>query len=481
MENLSAKVAAINCDDDENKAFCGTMGVKGFPTLKTIKPGKKFGKPIVSDYNGERSAKAIADTLIDTIPNHVTKVTDDTLVKFLHDYNHMPKAILFADKGLVSPLLKSLAIDFKDVIKVAQIHKKQEASIKEFGIEKFPTLLLLPGPEAKGEIFLGEMKNKDELIAFLSQAAPPNPEPSISKGSTPKKPAKKDDKKKPKKEKSKDQKIVEEERAKLKDSFDSKVPPPDGYQSVTGDFPIETEAADKPKMPLMHIQNIRNPEELNTKCLAEKSGTCILAFVPEKRTPLATKVLRSLAEINDHFLKSKTKAPSFYAIPLEGMGMDSLKGSLGDDGEVELVAVNRKRGWWRHFNGNPAMEKESIEEWIDEIRFGGKEDEKLKLPDDNSFFGTEKVEKYDPTAFKAPVDDNEEPAQDWDAEIKAAEAAASAAAESADAEESAAPKADPVEEPVAKEADPVAEESTSEQPLETPEKTAEPGKDHDEL
>lgn len=481
VENLSAKVAAINCDDDENKSFCGGMGVKGFPTLKTIKPGKKPGKPIVSDYNGERSAKAIADTLIDTMPNHVVKVTDETLEKFLKDGNHMPKAILFSDKGPTSPLLKSLAIDFKDAIKVAQIHKKQKAAIELFEVKKFPTLLLLPGPEAKGEIFLGEMKNKHELVAFLSKAAPPNPEPAVS--TPPKKPAKKDDKKKPKKAESKDQKIIKEEKENLKDSFESTVPPPQGYESATDEFPVPTEAGDSLKIPVMHIANLQSPEELNEKCLKESSGTCLLAIIPEKRSPLATSVLRSLAEINDHFVKSKTKVFPFYAIPLEGMGMESLKGSLGFGGEVELVAVNRKRGWWRHFNGDPKMEKESIEQWIDQIRFGGKEEEKMKLPDDNSFLGTEKTEKYDPTALKAPLD-NEEEGQDWDAEIKAAEAAARAAAESADVEEPSTPKPDTVEEPVVvPEQAPVPE---TEEPVAAPETPAPEAKteaevEHDEL
>lgn len=486
VENLSAKVAAINCDDDDNKAFCGQMGVKGFPTLKTVKPGKKPGKPIVSDYTGERTAKAIADALIDTIPNHVIKVTDDNLEKFLKDWNHMPKAILFADKGSTSPLLKSLAIDFKDSLKIAQIHKKQEGCIEAFGITEFPRLLLLPGPEAKGEIFLGEMKDKDELVAFLSQAASPNPEADLITITEPKKSSsKKGDKTKTKPKKkdsmSEDQKIIKEEKEKLKDAFDSFVPPPDGFQSASADFPVPTEQVDISKTPVMHIQNIRTPEELNEKCLSEDTGTCILAFVPQKRTPLATQVLRSLAEINDHFLKTKTKAFPFYAIPLEGMGMDSLQGSLGDDGEVELIAVNRKRGWWRHFNGIPTMTKEAIEEWIDEIRFGGKEEEKLKLPDDNSFVGTDRVEKYDPTEFRAPIDDeDEESEQDWDAEIKAAEAAASAAAENADVEESVTPEADPVEEPVAHEADPVVETS-SEEPTVAPEETPAPETDHDEL
>lgn len=36
LEGL-AQVAAMNCDDDQNKELCAAMGVKGFPTLKTVR------------------------------------------------------------------------------------------------------------------------------------------------------------------------------------------------------------------------------------------------------------------------------------------------------------------------------------------------------------------------------------------------------------------------------------------------------------
>src|SRR5256886_7068529 len=52
-----AKVAAINCDEDENKAFCGQMGVQGFPTLKIVKPSrdsKRYGSPALEVRSEER-------------------------------------------------------------------------------------------------------------------------------------------------------------------------------------------------------------------------------------------------------------------------------------------------------------------------------------------------------------------------------------------------------------------------------------------
>lgn len=176
-----AKVAAVDCDEESNKPFCGKFGVQGFPTLKIVKPGKTPGKPIVEDYNGARTAKGIVDAVVEKMPNLVKKVEDKTLEKFLAESNETAKAILFTDKGKTSALMKSIAIEFKGGIEVAQIREKEKASMSLFGITKVPTLLLLPGgKEAQGIVYEGELK-KEPMVAFLSQAAAPNPDPAPAK------------------------------------------------------------------------------------------------------------------------------------------------------------------------------------------------------------------------------------------------------------------------------------------------------------
>lgn len=117
-----AKVAAVDCDEEVNKPFCGTMGVQGFPTLKIVRPGKKAGRPTVEDYQGARTAKAIVDAVIDKIPNHVKRLKDADYAEWVAESG--PKAILFSDKGTVSALLKSVAIEFLGVLGVGQIRDK---------------------------------------------------------------------------------------------------------------------------------------------------------------------------------------------------------------------------------------------------------------------------------------------------------------------------------------------------------------------
>lgn len=66
-----AKVAAVNCD--QHKSLCSTHGVRGYPTIKTRRPGSKE----LQEYNGDRGAKALSDYVLYMLPNHVVTVNND--------------------------------------------------------------------------------------------------------------------------------------------------------------------------------------------------------------------------------------------------------------------------------------------------------------------------------------------------------------------------------------------------------------------
>lgn len=202
-----AKIAAIDCDDDKNKQTCGQYGVQGFPTLKIFRPSSKKGKPTVEgmfyfiqspqtllimiDYNGARTAKAITDTLAEHIPNHVVKVTDDKLDGFLNNKNETAKAILFTNKGTTAALWKSLAVDFLDNIIFAQIRDTHKEALKTFGVEKAPTIILLPGGDVAAKVYDGKME-KAPLAKFFgvikptdSKKEPKKKQPESDKESSP--------------------------------------------------------------------------------------------------------------------------------------------------------------------------------------------------------------------------------------------------------------------------------------------------------
>lgn len=169
------KVAAVNCDDDANKPLCGKMGVKGFPTLKIVRPGKKPGKPRVDDYMGERTAKAIRDAVVDKMPNHVQRVKDDSVEKFVEADPEKPKALFFGQKGLVPAFVKALAVDFKGVVDVGYARDADKEVLKRFDVKGSPAVVVLPGNGAAHVLYDGEVK-KAPLLDFMSKYATPNPD-----------------------------------------------------------------------------------------------------------------------------------------------------------------------------------------------------------------------------------------------------------------------------------------------------------------
>lgn len=352
-----AKVAAVDCDDDANKPFCGTMGVQGFPTLKIVRPGAKKGKPVVEDYQGPRTAKGIVDAVVDKINNHVQRVSDKEIDNFLSTKNESAKAILFTEKGTTSALLKSLAIDFLDVITMGQVRNTQKKAVEMFGIETFPSLVLLPGGDQDSIVYDGELK-KEAMVKFLSQAGSPNPDPapkkSKSKSSTPKKPA---------------------TSAETKPDTEPSAEAEEKVTEPVGDENIQKPVVFDGPLPLPIINSA---EKLVSNCLGAKSHTCVLAFVPkENRGDSADKALSSLAQLA-HKHAGKRQLFPMYEVHTDDAHSKDVLSALELSGDVQVLAVNARRGWWRLYEGED-FGHESIESWVDQIRLG--EGVKRKLPE----------------------------------------------------------------------------------------------------
>ncbi|KAK0754346.1 hypothetical protein B0T18DRAFT_477443 [Schizothecium vesticola] len=362
LEGL-AKVAAVNCDEDENKQLCGVMGVKGFPTLKIVRPKKGGGRPMVDDYNGGRTASAIVDAVVASINNHVVKVEDKNLDKFLSDKNETAKAILFTEKGTTSALIKAIAIDFLDVITIGQARNKEAKAVATFDVKKFPTLILLPGGDAPGVVYDGEIK-KDAMVKFLSQAGEPNPDPAPAKGKT-------KEKKAEKKAEKKTEKKTSSSKSKPAGSESSSTASESQTEAPTQQAPVIVETA-------LPIPAIHTPEKLIKECLTEKSNTCVLAFVPSSEDANAKKALEGLSALAFKHSQSKRRLFPFFEVPKSNEGAGSLLKALDLGGEVEIIAINARRGWWRHFEGGE-FTNAALESWIDAIRMS--EGVKKKLPE----------------------------------------------------------------------------------------------------
>lgn len=394
-------MVAVNCDDDANKQLCGAQGVQGFPTLKTFRPGKKAGKPVVEDYRGPRTASGITDEVVNKINNHVAKLTDKDVDAFVA--KEEPKAILFTEKGTTSALLRSIAIDFLDVIKVGQIRNKEKAAVERFGIEKYPTLVLIPGgANAEPVVYDGELKKKD-MVEFLKRAGEPNPDPTPAKG-------KKDKAKGDKKPQNK----AEEEEPKVEKP---KTAEPEPEESPKSSSSSSGSTAQNPASTMIPITPITSDDMLQENCLQPKSHTCVLAIVPSEASEQGDQAVDSLSKLNAKYIHGKRHLFPFYSLPHSVESEIGLRKALDLTGEVELIAINVRRSWWRHYEGDFSLD--SVEAWIDAIRMGEGDKKPLfqemifetpqgeTLAGEHSSEGTKATEP-EPVETKVPKADDDE-------------------------------------------------------------------------
>lgn len=382
------------------------MGVQGFPSLKIVKPSKKPGKPTVEDYQGPRTSSGIVDAVKSSIPNNVKKVTDKGLSAFLESNNDTAKAILFSNKGTTSALIKVLATEYLGRMTFAQIRDKEAKSVEMFGVKEFPTLIVLPGGTENPAEFEGAFKKK-EMKEFVSQFASSDSKPSPEKqepiGKKPQK-ASGEEEAKP------------EEAASSFSAASSSHASAEASEAAAGATSVTLEdesnptqspdpivSPDAPKPAVIHnmpdpIPALVEEKYLQEKCLGAKTSTCILALLPnvgddEVLPDSASSALASLAELADKHVKRESKLFPFYSIPTRNTASATLREALklGGENDFELVAVNARRGWWRRYPG-AKFDFQSMENWVDNIRFG--EGSKESLP--KALLGKEEEEPVAP-------------------------------------------------------------------------------------
>ncbi|EOA88951.1 hypothetical protein ACJQWK_05622 [Exserohilum turcicum] len=398
-----AKVAAINCDEEMNKPFCGKMGVQGFPTLKIVRPSKKQGKPTVEDYQGARSAKGIVEAVKDKVPNSVKRVNDKNLDEWLQENKDTAKAILFSEKGVVSATMRALAIDFAGIVSVAQIRKTEKGAVEKYGITEYPSLILIPVSSDTPIKYDGKLE-KAAMVEFLSQIAPPNPD------CPPAKPKKSKGKRDTKKDSSSSSKFAKASASHKSDDASSAAasatdetleepdlpnesPNPNVKDEDTPNPVVLPEEEVKPTIPL-----VSESAELQSLCLTQKSKTCILALLPKDETSeAAATAIASLASIHKKYDVSGSHLFPFVGVsatnPLAAILTTEL--GLGSADEVHLIATNGKRAWYKKYSGS-AFGAEEVEQWVDAIRMG--EGEKEKLPESLLVAGEKQETKKAPKA-----------------------------------------------------------------------------------
>jgi len=371
------------------------MGVKGFPTLKIVKPSKTPGKPSVEDYQGPRTASGIVDAVKSAIPNHVKRISDKGLDAWFKSDNETAKAVLFSEKGTTSALIKVLASEYLTNMRFGQIRNKESTAVEVFGVEAYPTLFVLPGGSKDAVKFDGSF-TKESMKEFLSQYAGPDAASSAKKQKTSAKKSDKESAEKEAKSKSDSSTFSEASSAYASAEASSEAAgatsvtlEDDGNPTESPEPMASPEAPGPAKMPDIPepIPALIEENFLDQKCLGPKTTTCILALLPQPNDgedavlPETTSAaLASLAEIADKHVQRQGKLFPFYSVPARNTGQAKLRDALKlkDDKNFELIAVNTRRGWWRHYEGEE-YSTIPVEAWVDGIRLG--EGQKSKLPD----------------------------------------------------------------------------------------------------
>lgn len=180
-------VASVNCDKELNKPLCAAYRVQGFPTLMVFRPPKWAPgkarlnlKHVPEPYNGQRSLQAMVDFVSTRIKNYVERVHGlKSLPEFLEGLG--PRVLLILKKSNVSPVYKTMAIDFlskvtfgylkSDVAEPSSVTvngKSVELPIQEG--DTLPILLAWNPKKAEFAKFNGKkLSNKHEMEEWIQK------------------------------------------------------------------------------------------------------------------------------------------------------------------------------------------------------------------------------------------------------------------------------------------------------------------------
>lgn len=143
------QVATVNCDNPKNKQLCAQNRVQGFPTLIVFRPPKvnlddvKIKKSIhISEtYSGERKLKPIVEFTTSRMKNYVKRLTKlDNLANVILDNRFRYSLILFSKNESVSPLHKSLALDWLGMIDFYVINNNKINTSCTFEVKSHPNI-----------------------------------------------------------------------------------------------------------------------------------------------------------------------------------------------------------------------------------------------------------------------------------------------------------------------------------------------------
>lgn len=117
------QVASVNCDLPKNKKLCTQHQIQGFPTIMMFRPPKvDLSKPYSQRvklenhasevYKGERKMAPIVDFAVSRMKNYVRRLLNLNKLGKIFQNSSRPSMILFSKKDKLSPVYKSIALDW---------------------------------------------------------------------------------------------------------------------------------------------------------------------------------------------------------------------------------------------------------------------------------------------------------------------------------------------------------------------------------
>ncbi|RLV91701.1 Protein disulfide-isomerase MPD1 [Spathaspora sp. JA1] len=163
-------VATVNCDQEYNKPLCSRYQIQGFPTVMVFRPPKyvpgesnQVQNHASELYQGERSVKAMASFLTSRLKNYVKKFPNIQSQSLNTWFNEVegPKVLLVSDKKSISPLFRSLAIDFLTRVNFGMV---SNTFVDEHILDINGTKIEVPGSKNSTLFYYDE--NKKTIVKY---------------------------------------------------------------------------------------------------------------------------------------------------------------------------------------------------------------------------------------------------------------------------------------------------------------------------
>jgi len=162
------KVAAVNCIEEKEEAFCEDFTVYEVPKVLIV-PANYRADPIT--YNGPMNFISLSSFAFNQMESFVLLVNDENYDSFVKEHFDKTVVLCFTQKKSTPALLKALSKDFKGKLVFGEIRETNKKLIQKFRITQFPTIMVLTDPEIfEGVRYDNEMK-KDQIVKFLREYA----------------------------------------------------------------------------------------------------------------------------------------------------------------------------------------------------------------------------------------------------------------------------------------------------------------------